>query len=652
MGNAAYQATTTADGGVTTHAITYRDQTFSFTSDDCERGDVTCVKDGEAIPSRARQRASRRGTQDMNTSQEGTNTSQEDTNTSQEDTNTSQEGTNTSQEDMNTSQEDMNTSQEDMNTSQDDMNTSQDTSQDTPPPPPPCESFEDVTDAPCEESTDGKGLRDSKRNIGERCTHGDAVLEKGQVIKEPCDRDCEGAFQRRADALCHPDMDIYYMPDGGAPSVYKVTQRALGNGEACPHADGEERHDEACVPDVACEGQWEKTSGCKRKGNSREGTFTETYRVTKPKKGNGAPCLHDHGNEKETPCTPSIDCEGNVSFGTCVCPSRSTTQGSKKYWRKTVPQRRRQGLSRSERRPLDEGRHCQRHSTLLRMPRGLQRRDGYRLGRLLENLRRRPADADGDALAKARERWHAVPGSSRADAAGRHDLRRHAELQHASLQRGLHLPLGRQNLMSVRLWGGSIAVQKEAEAGCHKAAQGNGTCPGIYGEERTLDCSGAVECTETGFTQICDPKTKFRSIRMTAGENKKYSKAEYAYKIGVCKGIDLEHWKRLGCDASGFMHTSPYTTSLPPAFQAKKGKSYYVGTIGTMATDQAAGNEEVKIEMRTWNDRFGGRWNTVIPEKTLEATPECQSDRRNSICKVQWHQSAGCSICHGRGSRN
>ena len=61
MGNAAYQATTTADGGVTTHAITYRDQTFSFTSDDCERGDVTCVKDGEAIPSRARQRASRRG---------------------------------------------------------------------------------------------------------------------------------------------------------------------------------------------------------------------------------------------------------------------------------------------------------------------------------------------------------------------------------------------------------------------------------------------------------------------------------------------------------------------------------------------------------------------------------------------------------------
>ena len=136
------------------------------------------------------------------------------------------------------------------------------------------------------------------------------------------------------------------------------------------------------------------------------------------------------------------------------------------------------------------------------------------------------------------------------------------------------------------------------------------------------------------------PKTKFRSIRMTAGE-RRYPKAEYAYKIGVCKGIDLEHWKRLGCDASGFMHTSPYTTSLPPAFQAKKGKSYYVGTIGTMATDQAAGNEEVKIEMRTWNDRFGGRWNTVIPEKTLEATPECQSDRRNSICKVQWHQSAG-----------
>ena len=96
-----------------------------------------------------------------------------------------------------------------------------------------------------------------------------------------------------------------------------------------------------------------------------------------------------------------------------------------------LPQRRRQGLSRSERRPLDEGRHCQRHSTLLRMPRGLQRRDGYRLGRLLENLRRRPADADGDALAKARERWHAVPGSSRAVAAGRHDLRRHAELRAA-----------------------------------------------------------------------------------------------------------------------------------------------------------------------------------------------------------------------------
>ena len=116
---------------------------------------------------------------------------------------------------------------------------------------------------------------------------------------------------------------------GGGKQIYKVTKHKKGNGTSCPYNDGDTQacNTHSCNVNVHCEGKWgDCTQSC--------GGGKQMFTVTKPKEGNGWPCMANDGDTQ--PCNThncNVNCQGN--WKPC---SASCGNGTQQYKITTIKQ--------------------------------------------------------------------------------------------------------------------------------------------------------------------------------------------------------------------------------------------------------------------------------------------------------------------------
>jgi hypothetical protein len=162
-------------------------------------------------------------------------------------------------------------------------------------------------------------------------------------------------------------------------------------------------------------------------------------------------------------------------------------------------------------------------------------------------------------------------------------------------------------------------------------AEGTGTCPATHGETRRVACPGTAPCAGDGIVDSCDPNTKARTIHVYS-EKQTMTDAVLWVQPQTCTGIDTAHWKTLGCDGAGYQINRAVT--MYPSINIPTNASTGFTTAGFALGAQGVGSEAMKLEIRE-GDR-------VTAQGTVSANAACdKSSRRNSVCALQWDQTAG-----------